>query len=218
VLEQARAQGKVLSVEEINTLTSAAEKYSTAVPGQFDTLPTGYDFTPFESKWPDISAEGHIKSHVRAWSAARGVSFHTLGNDLSDVNYSSAQVGIQDERKHFKVIQGWLTSWLHQDVAAQVIRHAMLFEHGLKPSKLDSYLAAINWQPPTWRPIDPLKAANADDVALRNRSTSRRRIWLSQGLDPDDMEAEILAEEKRLGPIEPARAPTSSDLAGAASG
>ena len=36
---------------------------------------------------------------LRGWAAARGASYVSLGNDLSDVNYSSAQVGIIAERE-----------------------------------------------------------------------------------------------------------------------
>ena len=68
--------------------------------------------------------------------------------------------------------------------------------------------------PRTWAPVDPLKAAEADDIRLRNQSTSRRRIWLSQGLDPDEMQAEIAAEEATFGRLDaPANAGTSTTSA-----
>lgn len=204
VLEAARASGKVLSPEEIQTLTAAAEKHATTMPGQFDTLPIGYDFKPFESKWPEVSAEGYIKQQVRGWAAARGVSYHTLGNDLSEVNYSSAQVGIVDERNHFRVRQQRLISWLHEQVMPHVLKRAALYQPGVRASRLDEALAAAQWRPRTWAPIDPNKAADSEDTRLRNKTISRRRIWLERGLNPEDIEAEILAEEKRFGPLEPA--------------
>lgn len=202
VLQTAAAQGKTLTTEEINALKAAAAQYATTMPGQFDTLPVGYDFKPFESKWPDINAAGYVKQHLRGWSAARGVSYHTLGNDLESVNYSSAQVGIGDERQHFKVRQRRLIQWLHNQVVPHVLKRASLYQPGVKASRLDEYLAAVNWLPRTWAPIDPLKAAEADDVALRNRSTSRRRIWEAKGLDPDDMEREVLDDEAKFGRLD----------------
>lgn len=214
VLAAAQAEGKTLSADELQALQAAAQKYATTMPGQFDTLPVGYDFKPFDSKWPDISADGHIKGHVRAWTAARGVSYHTIGNDLSDVNYSSAQVGIVAERDHYRRRQRRLISWLHDEVAQRVLARAPLYETGLRPSRRDEYLAAIDWLPRTWAPVDPLKAAEADDIRLRNRSTSRRRIWLSQGLDPDEMQAEIQAEEAVFGRLDaPPNAGTSATSA-----
>ncbi len=204
VLAAAQAEGRQLSADELQQLQAAAQKFTTTMPGQFDTLPVGYDFKPFESKWPDIAAGDHIKGHVRAWTAARGVSYNTIGNDLSDVNYSSAQVGIVAERDHYRRRQARLIDWLHQEVARRVLARAALYERELQPSRRDDYLAAISWLPRTWAPVDPLKAAEADDVRLRNKSTSRRRIWLSQGLDPDEMQAEIQAEEQTFGPLEAA--------------
>jgi lambda family phage portal protein len=210
VLAAAAAEGKTLTAEEVAALQASATKYATTMPGQFDTLPVGYDFKPFESKWPDISAEGHIKSQVRAWSAARGVSYHTLGNDLESVNYSSAQVGIGDERQHFKVRQRRLISWLHADVIEHVLKRAALYQPGVKASRLDEALASVQWLPRTWPPIDVLKKAEADDIALRNKSTTRRQIWQDEGKDPDDMTIEVLEEEKTFGALDaPATAGTA---------
>lgn len=202
VISAAQAEGRTLSTDELAQLQAAAQKFATTVPGQFDTLPLGYDFKPFESKWPEIAAGDHIKGHVRAWTAAHGVSYHTIGNDLSDVNYSSAQVGIVAERDHYRRRQRRLISWLHADVAKRVVARAALYDSSLRPSRLAEYLAAIEWLPRTWAPVDPLKAAEADDIALRNKSTSRRRIWLAKGLDPDEITAEIEEEEQRFGPLE----------------
>jgi lambda family phage portal protein len=211
VLAAAAAEGKTLSSDEVAGLMATATKYATTMPGQFDTLPVGYEFKPFESKWPDISAEGHIKSQVRAWSAARGVSYHTLGNDLESVNYSSAQVGIGDERQHFRVRQRRLIRWLHAEVIEHVLKRAALYQPGVKATRLEESLAAVEWLPRTWPAIDVLKKAEADDIALRNKSTTRRRIWLADGLDPDDMASEVAEDEKKFGRLDaPATAGTAT--------
>lgn len=200
VLEIAKAQGKVLSPEEIQTITAAAEKYSTTVPGQYDTLPHGYDFRPYQSDWPNITAEGYIKQNLRGWSAARGMSYVTLGNDLEAVNYSSAQVGIVGEREHFKGVQTDLTGWLHADVFARVLPYLILKTPGLKAARLAEYLAAATWAPRRWQPIDPVKAEKANEMRLTQRTTSRRRIIIERGEDPDEIAAEIAEEEKLYGP------------------
>lgn len=202
VLETAKAQGKVLSADEIQTLTSAAEKYSTTVPGQYDTLPHGYDFRPYQSDWPNITADGYIKQNLRGWSAARGMSYVTLGNDLEAVNYSSAQVGIVGEREHFKTDQKDLIDWLHTPVFARALPYIVLKTPSLKPSRLAEYLAAATWMPRRWQPIDPVKAENANEMRLKQRTTSRRRILIERGEDPDEIAAEIAEEEKLYGPYE----------------
>lgn len=199
VLETAKAQGKVLTPEEIQTLTAAAEKYSTTVPGQYDTLPHGYDFRPYQSDWPNITADGYIKQNLRGWAAARGMSYVTLGNDLESVNYSSAQVGIVGEREHFKSVQADMIAWLHAAVFPRVLPYLILKTPSLKSSRLAEYLAAATWAPRRWQPIDPVKAENANEMRLKQRTTSRRRIMIERGEDPDEIAAEIAEEEKLYG-------------------
>lgn len=202
VVEAAKAAGKELTPEELQQVMAAAEKYTTTMPGQFDTLPQGVQFTPFESKWPDISADSYIKQNLRGWSAARGVSYVSVGNDLSDVNYSSAQVGIIAEREHYKRLQRTLIRWLHADVLATVAPYLVMSDpRRLSATRLDDYLAAATWQPRRWQPVDPVKAAKSNEINLALRLTSRRRIILERGEDPDEIAAEVAEEEALYGPV-----------------
>lgn len=199
VLDAARSEGRTLSPEEIQRIAAAADKYSTTMPGQFDTLPQGYDFKPFDSVWPNLDAAAYVKQQVRGWAAARGMSYVTLGNDLEAVNYSSARVGIIDEREHYKGIQGLLIGWLHQEVFRRWLPFGVLATPSLQASRLDAYLAAARWQPRRWQGIDPAKEEMANDLRLKNKLTSRRRIIAERGEDPDEIAAEIAAEEDIYG-------------------
>lgn len=203
VLEAAKASGKVLSADEIQAISAAADKYSTTVPGQYDTLPQGYDFRPFESVWPNINADTYVKQQVRGWTAARGASYVTVGNDLEAVNYSSAQVGIVGEREHYKTLQGKLASWLHHPTFAAALPALVLREPRLRVSRLAEYLAAAAWQPRRWQPLDPVKAANANETNLKLKLTTRRRLILERGDDPDEILQEAEQEDLRFGPIVP---------------
>lgn len=202
VLDAAKASGKVLTPAEIQAITAAAEKYATTVPGQYDTLPQGYDFRPFDSVWPNINADTYIKQQLRGWFAARGMSYVTGGNDLEAVNYSSAQVGIVGEREHWKKTQQRLKRWLHDEVFAAALPHILVATSGLNPSRIADYLAAATWQPRRWMPIDPVKAANAAETNLRLGLTSRRRLILERGEDPDEIAAEIAEEVSTFGPLD----------------
>lgn len=203
VLDAAKASGKILTADEIQSITAAAEKYATTVPGQYDTLPQGYDFRPFESAWPNINADNYVKQQVRGWTAARGASYVTVGNDLEAVNYSSAQVGIVGEREHYKTLQGKLASWLHKPTFAAALPALVLREPRLRVSRLAEYLAAAAWQPRRWQPLDPVKAANANETNLKLKLTTRRRLILERGDDPDEILLEAEQEDQRFGPIVP---------------
>lgn len=202
VLETARAQGRVLSAEEMAALTAAAEKYATTMPGQYDTLPLGYDFRAFTSMWPNIEAGSYIKGQLRGWSVARGMSYVTAGNDLESVNYSSARVGIVGEREHFKFIQQLLVRFLHAPVLEAALPWIILRNPALRMDRKDIYLVSATWQPRRWPGIDPVKEAQANEINLRLRLTSRRRICLERGEDPDEIAGEVAEEEKLYGPVD----------------
>lgn len=208
VLEAAKAAGKVLTADEVQAITAAAEKYSTTMPGQFDTLPHGYDFKAFESKWPDVSADGYVKQQLRGWAAARGMSYATLGNDMEAVNFSSGRIGIGGEREQFKRIQGITVSWLHAQVMAEILPYLVLGTPRLDATKIALYQAAVTWQPRRWPGIDPVKEAAANETNIKNRLTSRRRIILERGEDPDEVFAEIEAEEAIFGAPDAAAQPS----------
>ncbi len=201
VMDAARAQGKTLTPEEIQQVTAAAQKFSTTMPGQFDTLPQGYDFKPFESDWPNLDSNGYVKQQLRAWTAARGISYVTGGNDLEAVNYSSARVGIIDEREHYKGVQSDIASWLHADVFRRWLRFAVLRTPGLDMSRLDDYLAAATWQPRRWKGIDPVKEASGNEIDLKLGLTSRRRLIMERGEDPDEIADEIERDAAQFGPL-----------------
>jgi lambda family phage portal protein len=212
VLEAAKAAGKVLSAEEVQQITAAAEKFTTTMPGQFDTLPHNTRFEKFETAWPNVDAGGYVKQQLRGWAAARGVSYVSLGNDLESVNYSSAQVGIVAERDHYRTVQGELKSWLHAEVFAAALPYLVLSTPALKASRIPEYLAAATWQGRRWQPVDDLKKAKADEVNLRLRLTSRKRLQLEKGEDPDEIRAEIEEEEQLYGPLDaPQSKPTAEE-------
>lgn len=213
VLDAARAAGKVLSPEEIQQLTDAAEKHATTMPGTFDTLPQGYDFRQWESPWPNIEAAEYVKSQIRGWSGARGASYVTVGNDLEAVNYSSARVGILDEREHYKVLQGKLIGWLHQEVFAAWLPYAVLATPGLRATRLADYLRFSTWRPRRWAGIDPVKEAAAAETELRLGLTSRSRLILERGEDPEQIAAERAEDDRLFGPL-PDAAAASQPMSG----
>ena len=201
VLETAQAQGKVLTPDEVAALTAAAEKYTTTVAGQFDTLPQGYDFRQYDSQWPNVDAGRYVKDQIRAWTSAQGASYVTVGNDLEAVNYSSAQVGIVGEREHYKALQTLLISWLHAEVFAAWLPFALLKTPGLDPRRAAEYLAAATWRPRRWQAIDPAKKAKEDASDLKLCLSSRSRKILERGDDPEEIAAERAADDLLFGPL-----------------
>lgn len=216
VLEDAKAEGRVLSADELQALQDAASKFNTVVPGQFDTLPQGVQFQKFDSNYPNVNYAEYIKACVRGFSAGLGMSYATHGNDLESVNYSSARVGIIDEREVYKLRQADLAEGLHQRVAEAWLTRALLSYapfRTLRFDRLDQYIEAMSWQPRRWEGIDPNKEANANETNLRLRLTSRRRIMRAKGEDPAEIEREIAEEEKLYGALDALAVPAGGAAA-----
>lgn len=214
VLEQARAEGRELSVDELQALRDAASKFNTLVPGQFDTLPHGVQFAKFDSDYPNVNYNEYTKACVRGFSAGLGMSYATHGNDLEAVNYSSARVGIVDEREVYKFRQVELAEELHERVAPAWLARAMLAHapfRSLSYDRLEQYVDAMSWQPRRWVGIDPVKEAQANEINLRLRLTSRRRIIRERAEDPDEIEREIAEEEDRYGALDAENMPRPED-------
>lgn len=197
VLEEAKKAGRTLTPEEVRALAAAAEKFSTTVEGQFDVVPQGYDFRQYQSQYPNVNYADYVKECKRGFASGVGMSLVTIGNDLESVNYSSAQVGINEEREHFRVVQElFIESWSER-VFSEWLPYAMVTEPLLarvNPSRIDELLESATFQPHRWTAIDPVKEQNANDLALKNRLTSRHRIIRARGDDPYEIDREIAAD------------------------
>lgn len=207
VIEEARRTGKVLSADEIQSIQSAADKFNTLVPGQFDTLPGNTQFQPFESKWPSIDASDYVKSQLRGFTASQGSSYVTVGNDLESVNYSSAQVGIIGEREHHKKTQVRFRDMLSVPVFRKCLPYLVAKTPEMSARRMDEYLNAASWLPRRWAKIDPVKEMVANELALKLKLTSRRRLISERGEDADEIFNEASEEDLQFGPIEPTNVP-----------
>ena len=189
-IAEAKRQGIELSPGKLKYLQDQAGRYATTMPGQFDTLPQGYDFKAFESKFPDVAYGEYAKEQVRGFTAGLGMSHATGGNNLEAVNYSSAQVGIRDEREMFKTVQEDICEALHEVIFPHALAAGLLTFAGLRafpPSAYEQACDASRWIKRRWADIDPLKAANSNDLNLKNRLTSPQRIIEDRGDDPEEI-------------------------------
>lgn len=203
-LDAAKASGKVLTPAEIQAITASAQKFSTVAPGQYDTLPQGYDFKAHDSQYPHINYGEYIKECIRGFSAGVGMSYVTAGNNLEAVNFSSARVGILDERELFKLLQEDFCESINERIFAHAFKYGLLTAPelgGFASRRKAEALAAATWQMRRWAGIDPAKEANANDTNLANRLTSPQRIMTERGDDPDEIAAEIRAWEAEFGPL-----------------
>jgi lambda family phage portal protein len=174
---------------------------STSVPGQFDTLPTGYDFKGFDSKYPSESFGPFVKHQLRGISSGLGVSYNSLASDLEGVNYSSIRAGVLEERDVWMDWQTWMIesfltpvyeAWLPTAMAAGAIAYG---SSGLPLPirKIDQFLVH-SWQGRRWSWVDPLKDVQANIESINAGLKSRRQVIAEQGQDLDEVWSQLQAE------------------------
>jgi lambda family phage portal protein len=181
-----------LPVEELSDGEDAAgQAYASLHDGTWEKVPAGYTAQPFESDYPNIEYGQFIKDCVRDMAGALDVAYITLGNDLEAVNYSSGQLGLEDERTFWCELQEWLT---HDALVAPVFRRWLRYAlvaapdlQSLQYERLDQYAEAASWMPHRWRPLDPNKTVSAQREMLALRLTSPQRCMREAGVDPDEV-------------------------------
>lgn len=173
---------------------------TTSAPGQYDTLPVGYDFRPNESAYPSDVYGAFVKAALRGIASGLGVSYNSLASDLEGVNYSSIRAGVLEERDNWMQIQNWMIdafmspvyeAWLRSGLLAEAIGYTT--GSPLPATKIDKFMAH-RWQGRRWAWVDPLKDVQANVQAIEARLKSRREVIDEQGGDLEEVWAQLAAE------------------------
>ena len=169
-----------------------------AQPGTFESLPAGSELKQFDPQHPNANFAAFSKCMLRGVAAAGDVSYHTLTGDLESVNYSSARVGLLDERDGYTVLQDeFIHGFCAPVFQAWLVAQAVLGEIPLSVEEAQTFDEII-WRPRRWAWVDPQKeiAAAAQAVALRVRS--RTQIVAEQGGEIGQTFKELGQEEEAL--------------------
>jgi lambda family phage portal protein len=198
--------------------------YDQVEPGAIPTLPAGVSFASFNPDYPSQAFDPFVKATLRGIASGLGVAYHTLANDLSGVNFSSARAGTLEERDNWMAAQEWFatsflyplfTDWLRQ----AFLRGAVTLANGapLPFAQLERFNRPL-WQGRRWQWVDPTKDIEANVAAIDAGLKSRRQVISEQGGDIEDVWLQLKAEEERaaamglqLGKKTPAPAPAEEE-------
>jgi lambda family phage portal protein len=163
-------------------------------PGVMRVLPPGCDVC-WPQNIPDTSSAGEFMKHIlRSIASGGGVPHSLLTGDLSDVNYSSARMGVEQFKRSISRIQ-------QSHLVAQLLQPA--WERFITVEILSGRLAArdfeanpelyysVDFRWPAWPSLDPVKDSQADQIKLANKVTSRAAIIAKDGRDIEDVDREI---------------------------
>lgn len=181
--------------------SAADEPITVSVPGSYDTLPDGYDFRAYDSKYPEAMTGAFTKTFLRRIASGLNVSYNGLANDLEGVNFSSIRSGVIDERDQWLTLQSWfmgsfLTPVYEAWLGSALLSGAILMPNGSPlPAGKKAKFYPHAWQGRRWQWVDPLRDIEAARLAVKSGVSSPQRVAAQMGMDVEEVLADIAAFE-----------------------
>lgn len=167
-------------------------------PGMLPELPPGYDFKPIDPSQPTTEYGDFTKEVLRSVAAGLDVSYFTLANDLNAVNYSSARIGLIEERDIWRGLQIFMIEHFCRRVYLAWLEAGILTgEISLRPQDA-ARLGEPVWQPRGWMWVDPVKDVLASVTAIENGLSTRTQVLAEQGQDFEETIEQLAREQKFL--------------------
>ena len=159
-----------------------------AQAGVFEQLPAGMDFKAFDPTHPTSAFESFTTTVLRGIASGLNISYHSLSNDLTSVNYSSIRQGALEDRSMYQIYQQFVIehfvnpifqSWLEMAISTGYINLPM--------GKFDKFAKSVNYIPRSFAWIDPLKEMQANVLGLQNGTITYADISSSYGRDTEEL-------------------------------
>lgn len=169
-------------------------------PGEMRLLKPGQDVRFSEPARVGAEVIDFLRVTAREIAAGLGIPYAALTGDLSDVNYSSIRAGLVEWRRRVEALQYNILVYKfcrpvwRRFVTTQILSgkiSAPGFESDPEP-----YLSA-NWISPRFDWVDPKKDAEAEIAAMAAGLMSRRQAVAARGIDIEDLDREIAADNER---------------------
>lgn len=169
-------------------------------PGAVLHLPPGKSIE-FSDAPDQGGAIGLLAASFRMIAAGVGLTAEQVSGDYSQVNYSSARASLLEHRRFIETLQfHTVVPQLLRPVWQRFIKWQVLV--GNIPAA--AYVAdpaqfeAVDWLPPGWAQVDPLKAVQADIASINAGLKSRGEVIAERGLDAEDVDRQLAADAARL--------------------
>lgn len=168
-------------------------------PGSYVRLPSGKTIEYSDPKDVGGMYPEFIRVQLRKIAAGCGLTYEMLSGDLTGVNYSSIRAGLLEFRRRAEAFQ-------HQVLIHQFCRpvweawcDAAALSGVIDPADYltnrDEYLD-VEWQPPAWDWVDPLKDIQAEVLAIDNLLKARQQTIKQSGYDPEEVDAMIADDQE----------------------
>lgn len=176
-----------------------------AVGGAFEVLPEGWDFTKFDPNYPHAAYKPFVDAIKLDLAAGLDIANHNLSGDMTGVNYSSARIAELQERDVWRGLQKFFINAFFKHVTERwlelgLLAGAITMENGspLPATKLDKFLAGLNYVPRGWDWVDPKNEIAAAAEAIDQALTTRSKVVASKGGDFEENIIELAREMEIL--------------------
>lgn len=165
-------------------------------PLSMNELPAGYSLKQFDPKQPTQQHSEFSKTILLELAAGLGVCGFSLSGDMSAVNYSSARVGLGEERDVWRAMQSFVANTLCREVYKRFLVNAMT--SGVFQLSSRDFEQAQNplWRPRGWRYVDPQKEIGASIEGIKSNLLTYTGVLAEQGIDLETHLDVIVAERK----------------------
>jgi len=169
-------------------------------PGQVVRLDPGEDVTVGQPADSGGTYEPFQYRTLLQISAALGIPYPYLANDMVKGNFSNSRLALIEFRRRVSAWQHSVMVWqLCRPVYARWMDAAVLSGALTLPGyeANRARLLAADWLPTKWDWVDPLKDANAEIAQIEAGLKSRTQAIAERGYDAEQVDREIAAEHAR---------------------
>ncbi len=168
--------------------------------GTYMTLPTGMVMNQAKPNQPATTYDMFVAEKLKEVGRAINMPYNVIAGDSSKYNYASGRLDKQNWWKYITGRQMWLKVGMCNPIFRTWLREALLIpgyidRGGLSP---DQAMAALNdWFWPGIEHVDPQKEAKAQDLRIRNLTSTYATEYAKAGKDWET-ELRQAAREKEL--------------------
>jgi len=169
-------------------------------PGQVVRLDPGEDVTVGQPADSGATYEPFQYRTLLQISAALGIPYPYLANDMVKGNFSNSRLALIEFRRR-------VSAWQHSVMVYQLCRpvYARWMDAAVLSGALAlpgyetnrSRLLTADWLPTKWDWVDPLKDANAEIAQIEAGLKSRTQAIAERGFDAEQVDREIATEHAR---------------------
>lgn len=174
-------------------------------PGSYVRLPPGKTIEFADPKDVGGMYVEFLRVQLRKIAAGCGLTYEMLTGDLTGVNYSSIRAGLLEFRRRAEAFQHQVLVYRFCRPVWRAWCDAAALAGVIDPvdyaTNQANYLD-VEWKPPAWAWVDPLKDMQAEVLAIDNLLKARSAAIKSMGDEPEEtdrMIAEDQAREEQLG-------------------